>query len=192
MDTTLPPLTDPWTGEQKAVVWKPSAAPSYDAGSSTRRYGDTEIAELLIRQYPPLFHAATNVQSFINAMSALTNLQHLRISCIEAEGAIPLRAQGTDIMEIALTSLFYAVEQARFKHLDTITLSNIRRTDINALSSLTMHTHAGSAKRWSNIRILDISMSLPSTPSIKKDQLKLLHEYIRNYKGLHRLSFRCT
>jgi hypothetical protein len=190
IDTTLPPLIDPWTGEQKAFVWKPSAAPSHDAGSSTRRYGDTEITELLIRQYPPLFHAATNVQSFVSVMSALTNLQHLRISCVEADGAIQSRAQGTDIIEIALTSLLHAVEHARFKHLDTITLSNIRHTDINALSSLTMSTNPGSAKRWSNIHILNISMSLPSTSSIKKDQLKLLREYIRNHKGLHRFSFR--
>jgi hypothetical protein len=192
MDTTLPPIIDPWTGEQKGFIWKPSAAQSHDAKSSTKqpRYGDTDIADLLIRQYPPLFHAATNVQSFISAMSAMTNLQRLRVSCTEADRAIPRRAQGTDIMEIALASLLYAVEQARFKHLDTVTLANIRHTDINALSSLTMCTNPGSARRWSNIRILDISMSLQSNSSIKKDQLKLLREYIRGYKGLRRFSFR--
>jgi hypothetical protein len=186
MDTRLPPLIDPYSGEQKEFVWKPSAATS----TKQPRYGNTEITDLLIRQYPPLFHAATNVQSFVNAMSSLTNLQHLRVSCLGAEEAIPRRAQGTNIMQVALTSLLYAVEQARFKHLDTVTLSNIWHTDIVALSSLSMCPNPGSAKRWSNVRTLDISMSLGPHLSIKNDQLKLLREYIRAYKGLRRFSFR--
>jgi hypothetical protein len=186
MDTRLPPLIDPYSGEQREFVWKPSAATS----TKQSRYGDTDIAELLIRQYPPLFHAATNVQSFISAMSSLTNLQHLRVSCLGAEEAIPRRAQGTDIMQVAITSLLYAIERANLKHLDTITLSNIWHTDIIALPSLAMCADPGSAKRWSNVRVLDISMSLGSHSSIKNDQLKLLREYIRGYKGLRRLSFR--
>jgi hypothetical protein len=184
-DTRLPPLVDPYSGEQKEFVWKPSAATS----TKRPRYGTTEIADLLIRQYPPLFHAATNVQSFINAMSSLTNLQHLRVSCLGAEEAIPRRAQGTDIMQVALTSLLYAVERAKFKHLDTVTLSNIWHTDIIALSSLSKCANPGSAKRWSNVRILDISVSLGFHSPIKNDQLKLLREYIRGYRGLRRFSF---
>jgi hypothetical protein len=190
MDTRLPPLIDPYSGEQKEFVWKPSSAQS-DVGGSTKqpRYGYTEIAELLIRQYPPLFHAATNVQSFISTMSCLTNLQHLRVSCIGEGESMPRRAQGTDIMEVALTSLLHAVEQARLKHLHTVTLSNIWHTDIAALSSLTRSANPSSVKRWSNVRILNISMSLGTNSTVKNDQLSLLREHIRSYKGLRRLSF---
>jgi hypothetical protein len=156
MDTRLPPLIESYSGEQKGFVWKPGSAQSRDVGRSTKqpRYGDTEIAELLIRQYPPLFHAATNVQSFISTMSCLTNLQHLRVSCIGESEPMPRRAQGTDIMEVALTSLFYAVEQATFKHLNTVTLSNIWHTDVAALSSLARSANPSSVKRWSNVRVL--------------------------------------
>jgi hypothetical protein len=192
MDTRLPPLIDPYSREQKEFVWKPGSAQSRDVGESTKqpRYGDTEIAELPIRQYPPLFHAATNVQSFSSTMSCLTNLQHLRVSCIGEGEPMPRRAQGTDIMEIALTSLLYAVEQATFKHLDTVTLSNIWHTDIAALSSLARSANPSSVKRWSKVRVLDISMSLRTKSTVKNDQLKLLREYIRSYKGLRRFSFR--
>jgi hypothetical protein len=168
MDTRLPPLIDPYSGKQKEFVWKPNSAQNRDVERSTKqpRYGDTKIAELLIRQYPPLFHAATNVQSFISTMSCLTNLQHLRVHCLGEGDPMPRRAQGTDIMEIALMSLLYAVEQARFKHLDTVTLSNVWHTDIAALSSLAMSANPSSAKRWSNVHVLDISMHLESSSSI--------------------------
>lgn len=192
MDTTLPPLIDPWTGEQKEFAWKPSAAQSRDAGTSSKqaRYDDTEIAELLTRQYPPLFHAATNVQSFVNTMSSLINLQHLKISRRRVDETTSCRAQGVDIMEVALTSLLYAVERAKLKHLDTITLSNLWHTDIVALSSLVMRASPGSAKRWSNVHVLDVSMTSGINSSIKNDQLKLLREHIRGYKGLRRFTFR--
>ena len=192
MDTTLPPLIDPWTGEQKEFVWKPSAPQSRDAGTTTKqpRYGDTEITELLTRQYPPLFHAATNMQSFVSAMSCLINLRHLQISRCAVDEVISHPVQGVDIMEVALTSLLYAVERAGLKHLHTVTLSNIWQTDIIALSSLAMCANPSSAKRWSMVHVLDISMSSTSNPSIKTNQLKLLREYIRGYKGLRRLTFR--
>jgi hypothetical protein len=187
----LPPLIDPYSGEQKEFVWEPSSAKNRDVGRSIKqpRYGDTKIAELLIRQYPRLFHAATNVQSFISTMSCLTNLQHLRVHCLGEGEPMQRRAQGTDIMEIAVTSLLYAVEQARFKHLDTVTLSNIWHTDIAALSSLAMSANPSFAKRWSTVRVLNMSMSLGTNSTVKIDQLKLLREYIRSYKGVRRLSF---
>ncbi|CAD0106567.1 unnamed protein product [Aureobasidium uvarum] len=93
-------------------------------------------------------------------------------------------------MEIALTSLVHAIEKVKFKHLDTVTLSNIRPTDITALSSLAMGAHPGSAKSRSNIRVLDITMSSGPNPIVENDQMKLLRKYIRSHKGLHRFSFR--
>ncbi|KAG9526099.1 hypothetical protein KCV07_g602, partial [Aureobasidium melanogenum] len=94
-------------------------------------------------------------------------------------------------MEIVLTSLRCAIEEARLKHLDTITLSNICSTDIIALSPPAISAHPGSAKCWSKIRALDITMFSGSDSTAESDQLKLLRKCIRGYKGLHRLSFRC-
>ncbi|KAG9840056.1 hypothetical protein KCU98_g15628, partial [Aureobasidium melanogenum] len=192
MDTTLPPLIDPWAGEQKPFVWKPSIVQGRITENSVKkpRYGDVQTTELLTRQYPPLFHAATNVQSFVAAISRLTDLQHLEISCTAADGAISSRAQGTDIVEIALTSLRCAIEEARLKHLDTLTLSNIRSTDIMALSTSTISAHPGSPKCWSKIRALDITMYSEPHSTGESDKLKLLRKYIHGYKGLHRFSFR--
>ncbi|KAG9679372.1 hypothetical protein KCU99_g1404, partial [Aureobasidium melanogenum] len=192
MDTALPPLIDPWTGEQRTFAWKSSIAQGRIAEKPAKqpRYGDVQTTDLLIRQYPPLFHAALNVRSFVTAMSCLTNLQHLKVSRAAADGAVPSRAQGTDIMEIVLTSLRCAIEEARLKHLDTITLSNIRSTDIIALSPPAISAHPGSAKCWSKIRALDITMFSGSDSIAESDQLKLQRKYIRGYKGLHRLSFR--
>lgn len=192
METTLPPLIDPWTGEQKPFIWKPSIAQSRIAENSTKqpRYGDEQTTDLLIRQYPPLFHAAANVQSFVTAMSCLENLQHLKISCAAAEEVTPSRAHGTDIVEIALTSLRCAIEEARLKHLDTLTLSNIRSIDIMALSHPAISARPGSSLSWSKVRVLDITVYSEPDSTAKSDQLKLLRKYARGYKSLRRFSFR--
>lgn len=192
MDTTLPPLIDPWTGEQKPFVWRPSIAQVHIVEKSAKqpRYGDVQTTELLIRQYPPLYHAATNVRSFIAATSCLANLQHLKISCAAADGAMPSRAQGTDIMKIALASLRCAIEEARLKHLDALTLSNILPTDIMALLPPEISARSGSARFWSKIRTLNIIMHSEPSSTAESDQLKPLPKCIRGYKGLRRFSFR--
>ncbi|CAD0010787.1 unnamed protein product [Aureobasidium pullulans] len=48
-----------------------------------------------------------------------------------------------------------------------------------ALSPLAMGSHPGSARRWSNVRVLDISMYSPPPSQANSDQVKLLREYIR-------------
>lgn len=192
IDTTLPPLIDPWTGEQKPFVWRPSIAQGHVAAKSAKRprYGDEQTTELLIRQYPPLFHAATNVRSFVTAMSYLINLEHLRISCAAADGAMPSKAQGTDVVAIALTSLRCAIEEARLKHLDTLTLSSIRSTDIVALAPPAISVHPGSTLSWCKVRVLDITMYSEPNSTADADQLKLLRKYVGGHKGLRRFSFR--
>ncbi|THV68451.1 hypothetical protein D6D28_06686 [Aureobasidium pullulans] len=191
LEATLPPLIDPWTGEQKEFAWKPSCAQGHDTTSKNKesRYGDTETTELLIRQYPPLFHAATNFQSFAQAMSYLSSLEHLKVSCPGTVGQ-DTQSRGTDITEIVVTSLRLAVEQAKLKHLNTLTLSHVYHTDIMALSPLAMGSHPGSARRWSNVRVLDISMYSPPPSQANSDQVKLLREYIRGFKALRKFSFR--
>lgn len=188
----MPPLIDPWTGEQKPFIWRPSIAQGHMAEKSAKqlRYGDEQTTELLVRQYPPLFHAATNVRSFVAAMSCLINLQHVRISCAAADGVIPPGAQGTDVVAIALTSLRCAIEEARLKHLDTLTLSSICSADIIALSPPAISAHPGSALSWCKVRVLDITMYSEPDPMAEADQLKLLRKYVHGYKGLRRFSFK--
>ncbi|THY34910.1 hypothetical protein D6D01_01756 [Aureobasidium pullulans] len=190
LEATLPPLIDPWTGEQKEFAWKPSCAQGHDTTSKNKesRYGDAETTELLIRQYPPLFHAATNFQSFAQAMSYLSNLEHLKISC---PGTVrqDTQSRGTDITEIVVTSLRLAVEQAKLKHLNTLTLSHVCHAEVMALSPLAMGSHPGSARRWSNIRVLDISMYSPPSSQSNSDQIKLLREHIRGFKALRKFAF---
>ena len=53
-----------------------------------------------------------------------------------------------------------------------------------------MCANPSSAKRWSSVRVLDISMFSGSNSSIKIDQLKLLREHVRSYKGLRHFTFR--
>src|SRR5438034_8485402 len=79
-ETFLPPLLDPVTGEEQTFVYAPQLYPYHAAGSrlSVPKYGTWEMTELLTKQYPPLFHASTNVPSFIRALAAMPSLAHLK------------------------------------------------------------------------------------------------------------------
>lgn len=184
LDTMVPPLINPWSGEQRAFVWKPQVKSCRDGSGSCSRYGDRETMDLLVRQYPPLFHAAADVQSFVSAIACLTNLEHLKVSCTGHGGS----AQGgTDIVDYALTSLRIAVEHARLRHLSSLTLSHIRQKDIMSLSPLAgAGAQPGSTRTWSRVRCLEITMY--SSPA-QHDQIKLQREYIRGFNSLERFSF---
>src|SRR5947199_4284568 len=56
-DTFLAPLLDPVTGKEQTFFYEPSSSTSR---SSTPKYGTREMNDLLVRHYPPIFHAATN------------------------------------------------------------------------------------------------------------------------------------
>ena len=84
--TFLPPLVDPETLDEITFQYEPQNAhtsrpSSSSSESSTCKYGSWDMNDLLVRQYSPLFHAATNTSSFIRALNAMPSLRHITISC---------------------------------------------------------------------------------------------------------------
>lgn len=162
----------------------------YAAADSGSRYGDAVTSALLVRQYPPLFHAAANVKSFVRFIACLKNLQHLKIECPEIGGGGKV-VGGTDIVDYALSSLRIAVEEAKLRSLDMLTLECVRLSDVAVLSPLMgVGAHPGSVRCWHGIRVLEMGVYGFDTTSHHQDQTKLLRTYIRGFKNLERLSFR--
>ena len=184
----LPPLVDPETGEELSFTYTPqSVAPT------TRRpkYGDIGTTEVLTRQWPTLFHAATNVPAFIRAFSAFFNLTRLKISCPGYQESQRYRRTAVDF---ALISLRIAVERNNLNTLDSLTLSPIHPGGIIHLSPLLGYgATPRSASRWSRIRHLTIhACSLPTGKvEGEPDHTKLLQTYIRNFqRNLTTFNFR--
>jgi hypothetical protein len=146
-----------------------------------RKYANTELGEILTQQYPPLFHAATNVPSFINAFKTLTNMRALTIKC---PGQDPQERYRRDIVDYALISLRIAVERAPMDRLTKLTLHSLHPSAFNYLRH---HPGFGSvpsaARRWKQIRKLYISVEswdfYSHAPGL--DHLKIIDDYIRNF-----------
>ena len=181
-ETLLPPLIHPETGEELNFTYKPQT----DSGPNHTKYDDEEITELLAYQYPPLFHAATNVPAFIRGLSCFANLTHLEISC---PGATSSSQSRRNTVDFALISLRIAIERNHFNSLDTLTLSPIHPTGLLALSPLTgCGASPSSAKRWTCIRHLSIdtqslSPSQLNTFPQQDDPNKLLTSYLTTFQA---------
>jgi hypothetical protein len=197
-NTFLPPLVDPESGQERQFIYEPQlqVQPTVPGKEKLPKYGTAEMTNLLIHQYPPLFHAATNVPAFVNAFSELFNLTHLKISCPDHDSAPRYRRT---IIDYALISLRIAVERAPLFSLHTLSLLPIHPGGLIYLHPLQgFGSTASSAKRWSQIRRLSICMESPSfTPSSPRarqqslEHLRTLHAYIRTLsRGLTRLFFR--
>ncbi|KAK5111597.1 hypothetical protein LTR85_011826 [Meristemomyces frigidus] len=189
-ETFLPPLVDPETGAELSYTY----TPQIEAPSARRpKYGDAGTTEILTRQYPALFHAATNVPAFIRAFSALINLRHLKVSC---PGYDPSTKQRRSIVDFALISLRIAVEQNCLNALDTLAFSPIHPSGLLYLSPLTGYgATPRSASRWSRIRHLTIEADfLPvsaATDNSDPDHFRLLQAYLRPFQAnLTTFSFR--
>jgi hypothetical protein len=197
-DTLLPPIIDPQTGEEKKFNYEPQiqSPQSGPAKDKTPKYGSWEMQDLLIKQYPPLFHAATNVPAFIAAFSELPNLTHLQISCPNFHTA-PRNSRSA--VDYALISLRIAVERAPLFALSALSLHPIHSGGLLYLHP--MHGHGStptSARRWGQIRHLSICMeSIPFSSSSLRirtqslEHLRILHAYLRTLsRSLTRLFFR--
>lgn len=179
-ETFLPPLVDPETGAELSFTYTPQT----EAPTPRRpKYGDIGTTEILTRQWPTLFHAATNVPAFIRVFSAFVNLLHLKISCPGYEQAQRYRRSTVDF---ALISLRIAVERNSLNALDSLTLSQIHPGGLMYLSPLLgQGATPRSASRWSRIQHLTINANtlpdyqLPGEP----DHFKLLQTYIRNFQS---------
>ena len=187
-DTFLPPLVDPETGEELSFTYTPQVgAPT----AQRPKYGDIGTTEILTRQWPTLFHAATNVPAFIRAFSAFVNLSHLKISC---PGYDKKQRFQRSIVDFALISLRIAVERGNLNALDTLTLSPIHPGGILYLAPLLGHgASPRSASRWARIQKLTIHANTlpPSNVHGEPDYLRLLQTYLRNFQpNLRTFKFR--
>ncbi|EEP80532.1 predicted protein [Uncinocarpus reesii 1704] len=190
-ETFLPPLLDPFTGEEQIFVYTPQIHASQWSGSrlSIPKYGSWEMTDLLTKQYPPLFHAATNIPSFVRAFTAMPSISHLIISC---EGQVSGHRYRRSVVDYALVSLRIAVEQAPLKELKTLSLLPIYPGALLYLRHMVgFGTSPAARKRWVQIRNLSIHMdSFPFGCGERTDHLKLLHSYLEGFPSLRELTFR--
>lgn len=173
-ETLLPPLIHPMTGDEINFTYSPQAGPS---SSQQAKYGEDDVTELLIHQYPPIFHASTNVNAFVHALESFANLTHLEVRCPGFEHQYQPRRSTVDF---ALASLRIAVERNRLNSLDTLTLSPIPATGLLCLSPLASSSGAtpSSGKQWSGIRHLSIS----AHPGRRQSPTKLLSAYLTPFQ----------
>jgi len=179
-ETILPPLIDPDTGSELSFSYTPQT----EASTVHRpKYGDLGTTEILTRQWPTLFHAATNVPAFIRVFSAFVNLSHLKISCPNYDNTA--RHQRS-IVDYALISVRIAVERTCLNGLESLSLSPIHPGGLLYLSPVLGYgSTPRSASRWKRIKRLSISthaLPPPQSPG-EPDHFKLLQTYIRNFQS---------
>ncbi|KAE8452919.1 hypothetical protein EG329_013191 [Mollisiaceae sp. DMI_Dod_QoI] len=186
--TFLPPLINPESGREVNFLYTPHTSAA--SVSHRPKYGCSELGDLLTQQYPPLFHAATNVPAFIHAMSQLPNLRHMTISC---PGQDPAQRYRRDCVDYALISLRIAIERAPLRRLEKLSLAQIHPSALLYLRHLPGFGCTPSAgRRWKQIRKLNITMDswdfLGQQPG--RDHLKILDDYIRSFSSnLEKVSF---
>ena len=177
--TFLPPLVDAG-GMEVAFTYEPYIGFPKDPATrnSIPTYGSWEMNDLLVKQYPPLFHDAAKVSAFIQAFSAIPNLRHLEVSC---PGQPSEERQRRSVVDYALISLRIAVERSNLSRLDTLSLSPIHPGAMQYLNpSLGFGVNPRSTKCWRQIRQLNIIMDTIESGS-PVDHLKFLHSYLQNF-----------
>ncbi|KAI9803564.1 MAG: hypothetical protein M1825_001907 [Sarcosagium campestre] len=192
-ETFLAPLLDPLTGEERTFIYQPQISCHDSHGLLTRapKYGSWEMTDLLVQQYGPLFHAATNVPAFIRALTAMQCITHLKISC---PGQDPAQRYRRSAVDYALTSLRIAVERAPLKKLSTLSLLPIHPGGIFYLSPTSgFGASPCGVRRWSQVRKLAMHVDAWAfdDSSVRTDHLKLLREFLSTFSAqLERFFFR--
>ncbi|KAK4075418.1 uncharacterized protein Triagg1_4539 [Trichoderma aggressivum f. europaeum] len=186
--TFLPPLIHPLTGDEIAFLYTPHT--SMGSALTRPKYANTELGEILTQQYPPLFHAATNVASFIYAIGHVPNMRHLTIRC---PGQDPRERYRRDIVDYALISLRIAIERTPMIKLHKLSLSSLHPSAFNYLRYINgIGSVPSASRRWQQINKLHISVEAWDFygPSPGLDHLKVIDDYIRNFsQGLEKFTF---
>ena len=186
--TFLPPLIHPESGREICFLYTPHT--SMASALSRPKYANTELGEILTQQYPPLFHAASNVPSFINAMKHLPNIRHVTI---KTPGQDPKERYRRGIVDYALMSLRISLERAPLTKLNKLSLSGVHASSFNYLRHLPGFGASPSAlRRWRQIKKLNISVDSWDFygPSRGLDHLKIIDDYIRTFAPqLEKFSF---
>ncbi|KAK8041825.1 hypothetical protein PG993_006348 [Apiospora rasikravindrae] len=177
--TFLPPLIHPESGQEISFLYTPHT--SMASVLSRPKFANTGLGEILTQQYPPLFHAASNVPSFINAMKHVPNMRHLTI---KTPGQNAKERYRRDIVDYALISLRISLERAPLLKLVKLSLSAVHPSAFNYLRHVPGFGCTPSAgRRWQQIRKLQISVEAWDFygPSPGLDHLKMIDDYIRNF-----------
>jgi hypothetical protein len=189
-ESFLPPLLHPLTGEQLAFNYVPQLdAP---AKSKEPKYGTWEMTDMLIRQYPPIFHAAANIPSFIRAFSAMPGLEHISIHSPDQNMVSRYRKSAADY---TLVSLRIAIERAPLAALSSISLHGIHPSALlNLQPVLSYGSSPNSCRRWMQIRKLALELdSTPFTYSNADDHIRVVQGYMRAFAvSLTHLTFTWT
>jgi hypothetical protein len=190
-ETFLPPLLDPLTGEQRSFTYVPQVErPLSSSGQAKQpKYGSQEMNNMLVEQYPPIFHAATNIPAFTRAFSSMPNLAHIEISC-PGQDAYQRYLRST--VDYALISLRIAIERSPLYELEKLSLDSIHPSALFYLQPIMgIGSSPGSNRRWAQIRSLDVQMiSFPFDDPNRTEHLRILHAYLRAFSlNLTDLSF---
>ncbi|KAM0281596.1 hypothetical protein ACHAQH_003465 [Verticillium albo-atrum] len=189
--TFLPPLIHPLTGAEISFLYTPHT--SMASVLARPKYANTELGEILTQQYPPLFHAATNVPSFINALAHVPNLRHLTL---RTPGQDPRERYRRDAVDYALISLRIALERNPLTSLSQLSLAHLHPGALQylrAAPAASLGALPSSPRRWRQIRKLSLAVeswdfSDPSTPG--RDHLRIVDDYLRAMApSLEKLSF---
>jgi hypothetical protein len=189
--TFLPPLLDQLTGEEIDFIYEPDVGLRRPGAErlSIPKYGSWEMTDLLVKQYPPLFHAATNVPAFIRTLTAMPNLQHIKVTTPGQENAQRYRR---NIIDYALISLRIAIERSPIKQLEQLSLLEVHPAAVQYLNPVMgLGARPDAFRRWRQIKGLTIHMdTIPHGEKQRTDHLKLLHSYLQVFApSLERLVF---
>lgn len=192
-ETFLPPLLDPYTGEQRNFTYVPQVdRPLSSSGQKQPKYGTQEMTNLLVEQYPPLFHAATNIPAFTRAFSSMPNLRHVKVSC---PGQDVHQRYLRSTVDYALISLRIAIERSPLHDFEKLSLDSIHPSALFYLQPIMgIGSSPGSNRRWAQVRNLDVQMiSFSFDDPNRTEHLRILHAYLRAFSpNLTDLSFRWT
>ncbi|KAI8629908.1 hypothetical protein F5Y19DRAFT_464232 [Xylariaceae sp. FL1651] len=185
--TFLPPLIHPDSGREISFLYTPHTS----MGSVLERpkFANSGLGEILTSQYPPLFHAASNVPSFINAMKYFTNLRHLTI---KTPGQDPKERYRRDIVDYALISLRIALERAPMKKLNKLTLSVHPSAFLYLRHVQGFGCLPSAGRRWKQIRKMHINVDSWDFygPSPGLDHLMIIQDFLYNFStSLEKLTF---
>ncbi|KAI1826089.1 hypothetical protein F4861DRAFT_530018 [Xylaria intraflava] len=185
--TFLPPLIHPESGREISFLYTPHTS----MGSVLERpkFANEGLGEILTSQYPPLFHAASNVPSFIHAMKHLINIRHLTI---KTPGQDPKERYRRDIVDYALISLRVALERVPMKKLNKLSLSVHPSAFLYLRPVQGFGCSPSAGRRWRQIRKMHINVDSWDFygPSPGLDHLKIIQDFLYNYStSLEKLTF---
>ncbi|KAJ2904201.1 hypothetical protein MKZ38_008531 [Zalerion maritima] len=186
--TFLPPLIHPESGHEITFLYTPHT--SMGSVLTRPKYANSQLGDILTAQYPPLFHSATNVPSFIHAMCHMPNMRHLTI---KTPGQDPTERYRRDIVDYALISLRVSLERSTLSKLNKLSLTAVHPSSFLYLRPLfALGCRPSAAKRWRQIRKLHISVESWDFygPNPGMDHLKLIDDFVRNFScSLEKVTF---